>query len=290
MDPIRLRALAERWMADDIDPGTKHELGALLAHPDPAATDLADRFSGPLEFGTAGLRGVLGAGPNRMNRAVVARATWGLTRALLASVQGAAERGVVVGGDARTMSRQFSEDAAAILGAAGIRVVLFSGPVPTPLVGFAVDHFGAAAGVVITASHNPREYNGYKVYWENAAQIVPPVDALIAQAMDRAPAARDIEMPPLEELRASGRLIEAPTEIERSYLDAVARLAVRPGEGDRGLEIVYTPLHGVGDALARQALREAGFTAVVSVPSNGSRTAPSRRWPFRIPRSRALST
>jgi phosphomannomutase len=266
MDPIRLRALAERWIADDIDPATQHELRALLAHPDPAATDLADRFSGSLEFGTAGLRGVLGAGPNRMNRAVVARATWGLTRALLASVPGAAERGVVVGGDARTMSRQFSEDAAAILGAAGIRVVLFPGPVPTPLVGFAVDHFGAAAGVVVTASHNPREYNGYKVYWENAAQIVPPVDALIAQAMDRAPAARDIEMPPLEELRASGRLIEAPPEIERSYLDAVARLAVRPGEGDRGLAIVYTPLHGVGDALARQALREAGFTAVVSVP------------------------
>jgi len=266
MDPSRLRALAERWIADDLDPGTQQELRTLLAHPDPAATDLADRFSGPLEFGTAGLRGVLGAGPNRMNRAVVARATWGLARALLAFVPSAAERGVVVGGDARTMSRQFSEDAAAILGAAGIRVVLFPGPVPTPLVGFAVDHFGAAAGVVITASHNPREYNGYKVYWENGAQIVPPVDALIAQARDRAPAARDIEMPALEALRVSGRLIETPPEIERSYLDAVGRLALRPGEGDRGLKIVYTPLHGVGDGLARQALREAGFTAVVSVP------------------------
>src|SRR5580658_2183495 len=208
MDPSRLRALAERWIADDLDPGTQQELRTLLAHPDPAATDLADRFSGPLEFGTAGLRGVLGAGPNRMNRAVVARATWGLARALLAFVPSAAERGVVVGGDARTMSRQFSEDAAAILGAAGIRVVLFPGPVPTPLVGFAVDHFGAAAGVVITASHNPREYNGYKVYWENAAQIVHPVDALVAQAIDRAPAARDIEMPALESLRATGRLIE----------------------------------------------------------------------------------
>lgn len=265
MDLTPLRALVERWIADDIDPRTQQELRDLLAHGD-HETDLADRFSGPLEFGTAGLRGVLGAGPNRMNRAVVARATWGLARVLLASVPGAAERGVIVGGDARTMSHQFSEDASVILAAAGIRVVLFSKSVPTPLVGFAVDHLGAAAGVVITASHNPRDYNGYKIYWENGAQIVPPIDDLIAQAMGGAPAARDIEMPSLQELRAAGQLIEAPPELERSYLDAVARLAVRPGEADRGFEIVYTPLHGVGDDLARQALREAGFSAVVSVP------------------------
>src|SRR5580692_10592721 len=107
MDLTRLRALVERWIADDIDSRTQQELRALLAQGDHAATDLAERFSGPLEFGTAGLRGVLGAGPNRMNRAVVARATWGLARVLLASVPGAAERGVIVGGDARTMSRQF---------------------------------------------------------------------------------------------------------------------------------------------------------------------------------------
>src|SRR5580704_16749215 len=102
MDLTRLRALAERWIADDVDPGAQQELRGLLAHADLGDTDLADRFSGPLEFGTAGLRGLLGAGPNRMNRAVVACATWGLARALLASVPGAAERGVIVGGDART--------------------------------------------------------------------------------------------------------------------------------------------------------------------------------------------
>jgi len=266
MDPRGLRALAERWMADDLDPDTQQELRALLGQADLAATDLADRFSGRLEFGTAGLRGVLGAGPNRMNRAVVARATWGLARELLASVPGAAARRVVVGGDARTMSRQFSEDVAAILGEAGIEVVLFAKPVPTPLVGFAVAHLGAAAGVVITASHNPREYNGYKVYWENAAQIVPPVDARIAEAINRAPAARDIVIPPLAALRARGRLVQAPPELERSYLDAVGHLAVCPGQGDRGFGIVYTPLHGVGDDLARRALREAGFTGVTSVP------------------------
>lgn len=267
MDTGRLRRICERWIADDLDPATQRELLALLAQPDLEATDIADRFSGRLEFGTAGLRGIMGAGPNRMNRAVVVRATWGLARALIASIPDAAERGVVVGCDARAMSPQFAEDAAATLGGAGIRVVLFSEPVPTPLVGFAVEQFEAVAGVVITASHNPREYNGYKVYWENAAQIVPPVDALIAQAIDRAPAARDIERPALASLRASGRLIETPAELTRSYLDAVRGLAVRPGEGDRTFPIVYTPLHGVGDALARQALQEAGFSAVTSVPA-----------------------
>ncbi len=266
MEPARLRALAERWIADDFDAATRQELAALLEQSDFSLTDLADRFAGRLEFGTAGLRGILGAGPNRMNRAVVARATWGLARTLLALVPDAAERGVIVGGDARAMSRQFSEDAASILAAAGLRVALFPEPVPTPLVGFAVGHLGAAGGVVVTASHNPREYNGYKVYWENAVQIVPPVEARIAEAIAAAPPARDLEMPALEGLRARGRVILMPPEVERSYLDGLRRLAIRPGEGDRELPIVYTPLHGVGDHLARLALREAGFSAVTSVP------------------------
>ncbi len=266
MDPADLRARAQRWIADDPDPATRAELFALLAHPDPAATDLEDRFAGALDFGTAGLRGVLGAGPNRMNRAVVARATWGLAREVLESVPGAVERGVVVGGDARRMSRELSEDVAAILAGAGLRVVLFRDPVPTPLVGFAVKRLRAAAGVVITASHNPPEYNGYKVYWENAAQIVPPVDARIASAIERAPSARVVVRPALHTLRASGLVLDPPADSEASYLDAVASLAVHPGEGDRGLRIVYTPLHGVGDALVRRALAAGGFTHVESVP------------------------
>jgi phosphomannomutase len=265
MGDADLRARAEAWMADDPDPATRAELRALLAEPDPAATDLADRFAGVLEFGTAGLRGVLGAGPNRMNRAVVACATWGLARELIASVPGAAERGVVVGGDARRMSRELAEDTAAILAAAGLRVFLFPAPVPTPIVGFAVKRLTAAAGVVVTASHNPPEYNGYKVYWENAAQIVPPVDARIAAAIEAAPAARAVARPALDELRSSGRLTAPPAQLERAYLDEVLALAVHPSEGDRGLRIVYTPLHGVGDALVRQVLAEAGFTRVTSV-------------------------
>jgi phosphomannomutase len=262
-----LRARVEAWMADDPDPATQDELRRLLDGSEGAAADLADRFAGALQFGTAGLRGVLGAGPNRMNRAVVARATWALARVLIAEVPGAAGRGVVVGGDARRMSRELSEDTAAILAAAGLRVFLFREPVPTPVVGFAVKRLAAAAGVVVTASHNPPEYNGYKVFWENAAQIVPPVDARIAAAIDEAPGARDVPRPRLEDLRMTGLLTDTPPEIERDYLDEVLALAVHPYEGDRALRIVYTPLHGVGDALVRRVLAEAGFTQVTSVPA-----------------------
>jgi phosphomannomutase len=266
MDIAELRARAQRWIADDPDSATRAELHALLANPDPASTDLADRFSAPLEFGTAGLRGVLGAGPNRMNRAVVARTTWGLARELLESVPGAAERGVVVARDGRRMGRELAEDVAAIIAGAGLKVILFREPVPTPLVGFTVKRLAAAAGVVITASHNPPEYNGYKVYWEDAAQIAPPVDARIAAAIDRAPSARVVQRPPLEVLRTRGLVMDAPPDIERAYLDAVRSLAVHADAGDRSLRIVYTPLHGVGDALVRRALAEARFTAVTTVP------------------------
>ena len=266
----RLCALAQQWIADDPDPFTRQELSDLLvaarAQRGAAAAELADRFGATLEFGTAGLRGVLGAGPNRMNRAVVARATWAFARVLLAGVPRAAERGVVVGGDARRMSRELGEDVAAILGAAGIRVLRFGGPVPTPLVGFAVRRLGAAGGIVITASHNPAEYNGCKVYWENGAQIVPPIDERITAAMAQAPPAREIARPALDSLQVGGFVADAPPALERAYLDAVRALAVHPGEGDRRLRIVYTPMHGVGGSLARRALAEAGFDDVVIVP------------------------
>ncbi|HEY6461902.1 MAG TPA: phospho-sugar mutase, partial [Polyangiaceae bacterium] len=192
--------------------------------------------------------------------------TWGLAQEVLASVPEAATRGVVVGGDARRMSRELSEHTAAILAGAGIRVVLFRDPVPTPLVGFAVKTLRAAAGVVVTASHNPPEYNGYKVYWENSAQIIPPVDERIAAAIARAPGARAIVKGDLAALQAKGLVTDAPASIARAYLDAVRALAVHPKEGDRSIRVVYTPMHGVGDILARAALAEAGFAEVTSVP------------------------
>jgi phosphomannomutase len=260
----RLKEMAEAWIRGDPDPQTQAELRRLLDATD-AGVELADRFTRRLGFGTAGLRAVLAAGPARMNRAVVMRATWAVAQELLADVSGAAERGVVVGGDARRMSRAFCEDAAVILAAAGLRVVLFSSPVPTPLVAFAVKSLGAAAGIAITASHNPAEYNGYKLYWENGAQVTAPVDGHIEAAMDRAPAARDIARPELEALTAAGRVCTSPGNIERAYLDAVLGLRREPRPARPAISVVHTALHGVADSLATRALGEAGF-AVTSVP------------------------
>jgi phosphomannomutase len=261
-----LRERAERWLADDFDDATRAELRGLLDGGQARAAELADRFAGELAFGTAGLRGELAAGPNRMNRAVAVRATFGLAEVLRETVPGAFERGVVVGGDARRFSREMAQDVACVLGAAGFRVLLFANPVPTPVVGFAVKSRRAAAGVVLTASHNPAAYNGYKVYWESGAPIVPPVDARIAEAMARAPAARALARPALAELVTSGRLSFAGDEVAEDYFAAVAGLGIHRGAGDRQFRIVYTPMHGVGDPWARRALADAGFSDVVSVP------------------------
>src|SRR5579862_8715109 len=154
MVEIDLRARAKRWAEEDPDPTTRAELLALLAVADLAATDLADRFAGSLEFGTAGLRGIIGAGPNRMNRAVVLRTTRGLAEELLAAFPDAAEKGVVVGYDGRRYSREFAADTALVLAAAGIHAHLFDDVAPTPLTAFAITRLGAVAGVMVTASHN----------------------------------------------------------------------------------------------------------------------------------------
>jgi phosphomannomutase len=264
VDP-ELREHAETWAQNDPDPTTRAELRALLALSDPSETDLVDRFTGALEFGTAGLRGVLGAGPNRMNRAVVLRATWSLAGELLASFADAPERGVVVGYDGRRYSREFALDTALALAAAQIPVFLSAQPVPTPLTAFAVTHLGAVAGVMVTASHNPAEYNGYKVYWRGGAQIVSPVDERIAARMASAPPANEVPRLELAEAHERGLVSTIGDEVYERYLKAVRGLGVHEG-GDRSLCIVYTPLHGVGDALARRALAEAGFTDVTSVP------------------------
>jgi phosphomannomutase len=262
-----LRARAARWIEDDVDPAAQAELRALLARPDLAATDLADRFAGALEFGTAGLRGVLGAGPNRMNRAVVIRTTHGLARYLLSA--GPADvkvRGVVIGFDGRHMSRELARDTAEVLAAHGLRAHLFDDLAPTPLTAFAIGELGAAAGVMITASHNPREYNGYKAYWTNAAQIVPPIDVGIAAEIARAPAAKDVPREPIDAARAAGLVVSVPRKVVDAYLARVRALSVHPpSERGRTLPIVYTPMHGVGGKLAREAFDEAGFAHVAFV-------------------------
>ena len=258
--------LARAWADADPDPAARAEIEGLLAAPDPAATDLADRFAGSLEFGTAGLRGIIGAGPNRMNRAVVLRTTAGLARYVLeAGGPDAAEKGVAIGYDGRRMSKQFAEDTACVLAAAGIKAKLFDDVVPTPLLAFAVSRLGCAAGVMVTASHNPPEYNGYKAYWSNGAQIIPPIDVGIARAIEKSPVAKAVPRLSIEEARAKGLVMTLGEELERAYLAEVKKLGARD-DGDRSISIVYTPLHGVGDKLARLAFDEARFTNVVSVP------------------------
>jgi phosphomannomutase len=257
--------LAQRWVENDPDPTTQAELGALLDEVDLGKTDLADRFACALEFGTAGLRGVIGAGPNRMNRAVILKTTWGLAEYLKAEVPDVATRGVVIGYDGRRLSPELADDTACVLAAAGIRAHVFQDFAATPLTAFAVHHLGAAAGVMVTASHNPPEYNGYKVYWGNAAQIVPPIDVGIAKAIERAPGASSVPRLTRKEAEQRGLVVPVPASVERAYLDAVRALEVNPG-GPRELAIVYTPLHGVGDDLARKAFAEAGFVNVTSVP------------------------
>ncbi len=197
-----------------------------------------------------------------MNRKVVIETSTGLGAYLVAHVPGVAAQGVVIGHDARMNSRVFAEDTARVLGGMGIRAYLAHGPWPTPTTAWAVTSLGAAAGVMVTASHNPPEYNGYKVYWGNGAQIIPPHDGGIAHAIDRAAAADLAEPPPLDELRAGGHVVELGDATMVAYLEQVAGLLVAREASRAGLVIAYTPLHGVGADAVERALAAAGFAEV----------------------------
>ena len=272
-----LRAAAIRWRDDDVDPTTRAELDALLAA---AASDsetaaaavlaLADAFAGSLEFGTAGLRGALGAGPHRMNRAVVIAAAAGLTAYLWEQVHqlptgdGRRPPKVVIGYDARHNSDVFARDTAAVVTAAGGEALLLPRRLPTPVLAFAVRHLHADAGVMVTASHNPPEDNGYKVYLGGridpspgqGAQIVPPADAGIAEQIAAVGPARAVP-------RSDGGWRVLEETLVADYLAAVTAL-VRPGPRD--LDVVLTPLHGVGGEVAQKALVAAGFEPPYVVP------------------------
>lgn len=254
-----LLSRARAWRDADPDPETARELDALVAAGDEAA--LRDRMDTRLEFGTAGLRGLLGAGPNRMNRAVIRQTAAGLARHLLAAVPDAAQRGVVVGRDARRGSEVFARDTAGVLAAHGIPALCFAEPAPTPLGAFAGLRTGAAATVVVTASHNPPAYNGFKVYAGNAAQIVPPTDAAIARAIEAAGPANAIPVLDEAEARARDLWRDLPASLGDQYLAAVERQLLHRGEG-RALRIVTTALHGVGGKWTQAALRRAGFAEV----------------------------
>ncbi|MFH5822203.1 phospho-sugar mutase [Georgenia sp. AZ-5] len=251
------------WIAADPDPATRGELTELLARAQRgddgahvAQAELDSRFAGPLEFGTAGLRGALGAGPHRMNRAVVIQAAAGLA-AFLAEEVGP-DFTVVIGYDARHGSSQFARDTAAVVTAAGGRARLLPAPLPTPVLAFAVRHLGTDAGVMVTASHNPPQDNGYKVYLGGravtgagqGAQIVPPYDARIAEKIAAVGPANEVA------LAESGWEVLGP-EVREAYLRRVVSLL--PARHTRDVRIVLTPMHGVGGATAAEALRRAGF-------------------------------
>jgi phosphomannomutase len=252
-----LRQQVAAWMAADPDDRDKAELASLLADASPESTDeLADRFAGRLRFGTAGLRGAVGAGPNRMNLATVTATTAALAGWLLDRDPAAAAAGVVIGHDARHRSDEFSLQAARVLAGAGIRVHLLAGRMPTPFLAFSVRKLSAAAGVMITASHNPRSDNGYKLYLGDGAQIVPPADTEIEAAIS--------ELGPLSEVvvaAADSPLITAQgDELTQAYLNAICALAPPPRSA-AWLRFVYTPLHGVAGQLALRAFEQAGLSA-----------------------------
>ncbi|HTT00236.1 MAG TPA: phospho-sugar mutase [Streptosporangiaceae bacterium] len=262
MIPDDLRGRLAAWLADDPDERDRAELEALAADGrDGSAAELADRFAGRLEFGTAGLRGAVGAGPNRMNRAVVRAATaalaeWLLGRGRAMVGPGAAEAGVVIGCDARRRSEEFADEAARVLAGAGIRVRRLPRRQPTPLLAFAVRHLRAAAGVMITASHNPPADNGYKLYLADGAQVVPPADVEIESAIrGLGPLARVRLAPPDSPL-----ITELGDEVAAAYLDRICAASPAPPDA-AWLRFVYTPLHGVAGTLALRAFEQAGFTA-----------------------------
>jgi len=256
----RLIAAAEAWIAGDPDPETRAELQALVDAGDLDA--LGSCMGGTLEFGTAGIRGRVGAGSNRMNRAMIIRTTAGLAAYLDRVRPG--EGPVAVGYDGRLSSRVFAEDTVGVLVAAGIPVRFFAEPAPTPLVAYAARRIGASAAVVVTASHNPPQDNGYKVYDQNAAQIIAPVDADIAAEIAVALPANEI---PRMDGVLDGSHPEAVPFTPAMADEYVADLiAVRPVSARGGpLKIVYTPLHGVGKDLAVRALWNAGFRDVYPV-------------------------
>ena len=250
-----LAIAAAEWIAHDPDPATAAELAA--CGPD----ELAARFAHPLTFGTAGLRGPVRAGPDAMNVAVVSRATWAVARVL--DARGLAGSAVIVGRDSRHGSAVFAIVTAEVLAAQGFSVLVLPGPVPTPVLAFAVRRTGAAAGVQITASHNPPTDNGYKVYTDGGIQIVSPTDREIEAAMAAAPPADEIPRTPVQ---------AAATDLVERYIARAA--AVRRATGSA--RVALTPLHGVGGAVAVQALQRAGFEQVHTV---GAQFAPDPDFP-----------
>ena len=251
------------WLARDPDPRTREELQYLIDEKE--FSELEDRFEQRLEFGTAGLRGKVGCGPNRMNRLVIQETATGLGHYLIENISKAASRGVVVGYDGRTDSKQFAIDTASVLTALGIKVFLTHDVAATPIVAFGIKHLNAAAAVVVTASHNPPEYNGFKVYWENGAQIIPPHDSGIAAEIAIA-ATRPIPLMSLSDAEQREQLVWLTEDYYQTYRTSVNQSPFIEGDtSEKSIAVAYTAMHGVGAKMAEDLLHDNGFNKVFSV-------------------------
>ena len=254
----------EQWLADPyFDEDTKNELRAIADDEN----EIKERFYMDLEFGTAGLRGIIGAGINRMNIYTVRRATQGLANYI--KKQGGEEKGVAIAFDSRRMSPEFAMEAAMTLAANGIKAYKFESLRPTPELSFAVREYGCIAGINITASHNPKEYNGYKVYWEDGAQFTPPHDKGVLEEVLAIEDLSTVKTTSEEEALRSGKFQVIGKEIDDKYIENVKAQVVNQDAIDRmqkDITIIYTPLHGTGNIPARRVMKELGFENVYVVP------------------------
>lgn len=250
---------AQSWLKGNYDAETKKQVQYLI-ESDPK--ELTDAFYRDLEFGTGGLRGIMGVGTNRMNRYTVAMATQGLANYLLLNYPGNNHIKVAIAFDSRNNSKEFASISADVLSANGIHVFLFGDLHPTPVLSFTVRHLHCQSGIVITASHNPKEYNGYKVYWDDGGQLVNPHDKNVIAEVQKIKSIDDVKMTP-----AKDNITIIGEEIDKAYIEKVKSLSLNPELISRfnKLKIVYTPIHGSGVKLAPRALKEIGFTNIISV-------------------------
>ena len=251
-----IKSKAEEWLSSSIDEESKHEIRRMLEAKD--QTELTDAFYQDLEFGTGGLRGIMGIGSNRMNKYTVGKATQGLSNYLIKAFPGQ-EIKVAIAHDSRNNSDFFAQTTAAVFSANGIRVYFFESLRPTPELSFAIRHLGCKSGVVITASHNPKEYNGYKAYWDDGAQVVSPHDRAIMDEVNGIRSLEEVRFDKREEL-----IFPIGHEIDEIYLRQVAKLSLSPESIARhkDLKIVFTPIHGTGITLIPEILKRFGFINV----------------------------
>lgn len=257
----QVTAKAQIWLGDGYDEETKAAVRAMLDNED--KTDLIEAFYKDLEFGTGGLRGIMGAGTNRMNIYTVGAATQGLSNYLKKAFADLPQIKVAIGHDCRNNSRKFAEVAADVFSANGIKVYLFDALRPTPEVSFAIRELGCQSGVILTASHNPKEYNGYKAYWSDGAQMIAPHDKNTIDEVNKITSVKDVKF------RGNAELIEIiGEEIDRRYLDRIKTLSLSPEAiaHHHDMKIVYTPIHGTGVKLIPASLKNFGFTNIIHVP------------------------